>query len=665
MKANTLLKLLFLSICISAASGCGKDGPEPPAPEQKDSKCIAPAFLKEGDLVAIISPSYSISKSELSSCISTLESWGLKTVLSPHALDTYPNTKSLFAGTEEDRAADLKWALENDEVKAIVTAKGGYGAMQFLDRIPLSEYSAHPKWIMGFSDVTNLLCASAVAGVMCIHGPTAQRFATSTAVTLDRVKDIFFGNLPEYKSPYNINNIEGKAEGMLVGGNLYTLRSLFGTDYDICNLKNTILFIEETDESISRVDEMFNSLMKQHKLDNIKGIICGYFINSQADIPFNSSQQVIAGYARQLGIPIAFELNAGHGNTNLPLIIGAPVSLEVTEDNGAILKYTDFPTQKETPVKPAGPATPSNFVKPAPLKEGDKVAVIGASYWQEEVVVQRFCETLESWGLKPVKGANLNEKYPTKSDFYCGTAQQRASDLRAALEDKEIKAIFSVGPGSGANQLIDMIPAEVYRNNPKWIVGQKDFTAILSTATMSGLMCIYGPDGLKIGSKPDAVSAKTLKEVLFGSALHYEIPYSQYNTPGNAKGTLVGGNMLSLRSIVGTDSDVSKMDNIILYLEQTGETYSVLNNMFNTLRLQNAFKNVKGIIFGYIGGNYANLNYNTEEYMLWKEYTSKMGIPVCFGFDGGNSFKNNPLIMGATVNLYVDDDNDTSLDFIL
>ena len=294
MKVKALLKYLFAGLCIIAAAGCGKDGPTPPAPVQEPSECIAPPFLKEGDLVAIMSPSYSITTSELNSCINTLKSWGLNTVLTPHSLEQYPTTKSYFAGDEEHRAEDLKWALENEEVKAIVTAKGGYGAMQFLDRIPLSEYRTHPKWILGFSDVTNLLCASAVAGVMSIHGPTAQRFATSTAITLERVKDIFFGNLPEYKTSYNINNVEGSAEGMLVGGNLYTLRSLFGTDYDISNLKNTILFIEETDESISRIDEMFNTLMKQNKMDNIKGIICGYFINSQADVPFGSAQQLIS-----------------------------------------------------------------------------------------------------------------------------------------------------------------------------------------------------------------------------------------------------------------------------------------------------------------------------------------------------------------------------------
>ena len=121
---------------------------------KKPLKCTAPAYLKSGDRVALITPSYYGSEESTRKAAKVLRGWGFKPVIGPNV-----GRKHLthYAGTAEERLADLRWALNDSDIKAIVCMRGGYGTLQLVENMPLQEMTANPKWIVGYSDITTLL----------------------------------------------------------------------------------------------------------------------------------------------------------------------------------------------------------------------------------------------------------------------------------------------------------------------------------------------------------------------------------------------------------------------------------------------------------------------------------------------------------------------------
>ena len=217
---------------------------------------MMPAALKAGDTIAIVSPSSTPDSMTVVKGCQTLGEWGYVPVVGPHVLNSYHG----FAGTADERAADLLWALNDPAIKAILCSRGGDGAVQVLQRIPLKEFREHPKWVMGFSDATALHSAEVSAGVMSIHcsmcdGISLRGRRDSVNAILQR---LLKGELPSYQVPAHPLNHPGMAEGILVGGNLSVLCGLAGSDYDFLNRvdEGLILFIEDTGEGMSKVDRM-------------------------------------------------------------------------------------------------------------------------------------------------------------------------------------------------------------------------------------------------------------------------------------------------------------------------------------------------------------------------------------------------------------------------
>ena len=133
-----------------------------------------PPFLKEGDRVALVSPAYWIPQEAILEAAEVVKSWGLHPVIGPHTNSLNVN---VYAGTADERAADIIWALEDDSIKAIICTRGGYGSIHLLNRIPLELYQKHPKWLIGHGDITTLLYTVTSAGTMSIHGPMTFRIA--------------------------------------------------------------------------------------------------------------------------------------------------------------------------------------------------------------------------------------------------------------------------------------------------------------------------------------------------------------------------------------------------------------------------------------------------------------------------------------------------------
>ncbi|MCQ2146649.1 MAG: LD-carboxypeptidase [Bacteroidales bacterium] len=277
-----------------------------------------------------------------------LKEWGLEPVMGKYVLgsvvrDSKGNKLSTYAGTLEQRVEDLRWALEDDSIKAILCSRGGYGAIQLLDQIPLSTYLEHPKWIAGFSDITTLLSASTVAGVMSIHGNNAVAFAEEDGgdIYSQTLRDILFGKIPSYHVEPNKNDVPGHAEGMLVGGNMITMEALFGTEYDFTQYDGIILLIEEVEESYQALDRFLNSLALHGRIPNIKGIIVGNMRHCEKDMPYEDAYELIGEYAKKWNIPTTFGLKCGHGPDNYPLVIGATVTVDITENGSEITMNLD------------------------------------------------------------------------------------------------------------------------------------------------------------------------------------------------------------------------------------------------------------------------------------------------------------------------------------
>ena len=301
-------------------------------------KTIQPPYLKPGDKVALVSPAYWVPQEAILLAAEIIASWGLQPVLGPHTNNLNVNA---YAGTADERAADLIWALEDDSIKAIVCSRGGYGSIHLLERIPLEYYQRHPKWIVGHGDITILLYAIAGAGVMCLHGPMAFQMASHQEPATTITRNILFGTVPQYKIPSNPYNHVGHAEGILIGGNLSSYCSVAATKYHLPAKHDIILFVEEVEESLHDIDRLFYMLRLQPDFERIKAIIFGSFSSIKYDLQYGSVEQMLIAHLKDVDIPICCGFPVG-SNSCIPLIEGAPCSLDVTGTH-AILTYTGVP----------------------------------------------------------------------------------------------------------------------------------------------------------------------------------------------------------------------------------------------------------------------------------------------------------------------------------
>ena len=299
---------------------------------------LSAQFLHEGDTIAIISPSSATDTATINGGIRTLEKWGYHCVIGPNALNDYHG----FAGTIDERLSDLLWALRNPSVKAIMCSRGGDGAAHLLARLSLDTLRQYPKPIIGFSDITALLCAEARAGVKGIHGSMCWALKTyegndTISQTLRRMLQ---GELPTYRVAPHSLNIKGRAEGIVVGGNLSVYNDLAGSEFDPLLLDGIILFMEDTGEGMSKVDRMLHNIEVRGLLSHIRGIIVGQFNKyKHPENGFEDMYAMLHEYMKHYQIPVCFDFPVGHAHLrNFPLLTGAKATLEVTPE-GTTLSY--------------------------------------------------------------------------------------------------------------------------------------------------------------------------------------------------------------------------------------------------------------------------------------------------------------------------------------
>ena len=307
---------------------------------EAQQRSVMPTPLKTGDTIAVISPSSVPDSATVAKGCATLRSWGYVPVVGAHALSSYHG----FAGTADERATDLLWALRNPSIKAIICSRGGDGAVQVLQRIPLKEFRNHPKWIMGFSDVTALHSAEVAAGVMSIHCSMCDGIAMRgerDSVNMI-LRKLLQGELPTYQAPAHPLNQQGEATGILVGGNFSVFCGLAGSEYDFLNRadEGLILFIEDTDESMTKVDRMLHQLEIRGVLSKLNGIIVGHFSKYKSpENGFADMYEMLHEYLQHYQIPVSYDFPVGHhSGKNYPMVEGCKVNLKVGQD-GTLIQF--------------------------------------------------------------------------------------------------------------------------------------------------------------------------------------------------------------------------------------------------------------------------------------------------------------------------------------
>ena len=212
-----------------------------------------PRYLRKGDKIAIVATARKIKLAELQPAIDVLNNWGLEVILGKNLW----NEEYQFAGTTEQRTQDLQQALDDKNINAIFCARGGYGTVKIIDSIDFTEFKKHPKWIVGYSDVTVLHNhINQNFNIQTLHATMPINFSTNSAESLQSLKNALFGEKLSYQFDTHLLNRKGEAAGELVGGNLSIIYSLTGTN-SILNTASKILFIEDLEEYLYHIDRNY------------------------------------------------------------------------------------------------------------------------------------------------------------------------------------------------------------------------------------------------------------------------------------------------------------------------------------------------------------------------------------------------------------------------
>ena len=307
---------------------------------RRNERIIVPPYLVPGDLIGISCPSGYIPEADVLPAVALLESWGFRVLKGT----TVGKRDFTFGGTDEERTTDFQQMLDNQEVKAILCGRGGYGVVRMIDRLNFGTFMRAPKWIIGFSDITvfhnhlnHALHVASVHSKMCNSFPSDWSKADAVQVeTILSIKKALTGETMEYKALPDLRNRPGHGEGELVGGNLSILETLAGSVSDL-DTKNKILFVEDVGEPLYKIDRMFCNLLRTGKLEHLKGLLVGGFTSMKAETPGDefgrSVQDIVWEKVKAFDFPVAFGFPVGHQKNNFALKCGIRHRLEVNGES--------------------------------------------------------------------------------------------------------------------------------------------------------------------------------------------------------------------------------------------------------------------------------------------------------------------------------------------
>jgi len=304
-----------------------------------------PKRLQKGDRIGLVSPASKLPRrSEYREIVRQIKSMGYKVKVGHNAKKQYGG----FAGTDEQRAADLNAMFADDSIDAILPFRGGWGSNRILDLIDFDIIRNNPKILVGFSDITSLLLATyAKTGLVTFHGPVGKSDWTDYTIRhFDEAlttRDMYTLETPDSDFCETCNDLHviapGKATGRLLGGNLSVLTAMIGSDY-LPDWKGNLLFVEDIGEDYYRIDRMITQLELSGILDEISGFIFGQCASCEKSgpdsLPLN---KVLEDHVKSLGVPAFSGAMFGHISNTITIPEG--VMAEMDAEKGTIrLKET-------------------------------------------------------------------------------------------------------------------------------------------------------------------------------------------------------------------------------------------------------------------------------------------------------------------------------------
>jgi muramoyltetrapeptide carboxypeptidase len=299
---------------------------------------ISPPYLVPGDSIAIIATARKVSEEELRPAIEIFEKAGLTVELGNNIF----SSQHQFSGSDEERLEDLQWALDDESIKAVIIARGGYGTIRLIDNVDFTVFQKTPKWIIGYSDVTVLHShINAHFHTATLHATMPINFLKSQEAT-QSLLNALCGKSDPFAFNAHVLNRQGKAEGVLVGGNLSLLYALAASPSDI-NTSGKILFIEDLDEYFYHIDRMVMNLKRSGKLKDLKALVVGGMTEMKDNaIPFGkNAEEIIVDAVKEYNYPVCFNFPAGHVDRNLAFYLGKKCELNVGSENSTLV-FTDI-----------------------------------------------------------------------------------------------------------------------------------------------------------------------------------------------------------------------------------------------------------------------------------------------------------------------------------
>lgn len=277
-----------------------------------------------GSTLGIVSPASPIDDEELRGGLARLGFLGYATHVFPHARER----GGLTAGTDHERAADLRAAFLDPQIDAVVCSRGGYGCARLLPHLDFGELAAHAKPFVGYSDITTLHLALNALGVPTIYGPNAGTFAKPREPWVETAFLAALAgrfDLPD-AAPRGKTRVGGRATGVVLGGCCRLIGDAIGTPH-LPNLAEAILVLEDINEPPHRIDAMLTQFRNSGILEDIAGIVVGEFTDSHQD-ERPTWEEVVDERLGSLGVPLITHYPFGHVDHPLSLGLGRRAILD-------------------------------------------------------------------------------------------------------------------------------------------------------------------------------------------------------------------------------------------------------------------------------------------------------------------------------------------------
>jgi len=286
------------------------------------------------------------------------------------------------------------------------------------------------------------------------------------------------------------------------------------------------------------------------------------------------------------------------------------------------------------------------------LKAGDQVEIVAPAKFVSSTDIEIAIRFFKQHKLNII----FNKAVFHKKHVFAGTITQRIESINAALNNKQTKAILFARGGYGSIQIIDSINFNTLSKNPKWLIGFSDITTILiHMYTQFNISSIHGP--MAYSFKNININSRNLMiNMLKGEKINIKTEYSSFNITGTTYGTLIGGNLSIICSLIGSKSIPDFDNDYILFIEDVDEYMYHLERMMYMLDRAGLLKKLKGLIIGQMTGIMDNpISFGKDLSQLIQDIIKKYNYPLCFNFPIGHSENNHPIIIGARIRLEVNE----------